>query len=100
MTLETFQEWKKSRVAKKDAKEQAERKAKETRMKAGRSQGMSGRDLFEFNPSLAIEEDYDDEAMDLSMSERQEDDDDDENQVSQGVQNMSVQDAALSGSSA
>lgn len=99
MTLETFQEWKKNRVAKKDAKEQAERKAKETRMKAGRSQGMSGRDLFEFNPSLAIEEDYDDEAMDLSMYERQ-DDDDVENQVSQGVQNMSVQDAAPSGSSA
>ncbi|CDS11452.1 hypothetical protein LRAMOSA03715 [Lichtheimia ramosa] len=99
MTLETFQEWKKNRVAKKDAKEQAERKAKETRMKAGRSQGMSGRDLFEFNPSLAIEEDYDDEAMDLSMYERQ-DDDDAENQVSQGVQNMSVQDAAPSGSSA
>jgi hypothetical protein len=41
-------------------------------MKAGRSQGMSGRDLFDFNPALA--QDYDDEedAIDFSAFDREE----------------------------
>jgi hypothetical protein len=46
---------------KKDAEEAAKRKLKEKQFSAGRSQGMSGRDLFEFNPDLAEdseEEDY------------------------------------------
>jgi hypothetical protein len=59
-------------MVKKDAEESAVRKAKETRWKAGRSQGMSGRDLFDFNPSLAENDDDDDEAFDLTTYDRQE----------------------------
>jgi hypothetical protein len=56
---------------KKDAEEAAKRKLKEKQFSAGRSQGMSGRDLFEFNPDLAEdseEEDY----FDLSTYDREE----------------------------
>ncbi|ORZ06845.1 hypothetical protein BCR42DRAFT_456185 [Absidia repens] len=72
VTLETFNEWKKSRMVKKDADEAAVRKAKETRWKAGRSQGMSGRDLFDFNPALAENDDDDDDAFDLTTYDRDE----------------------------
>ncbi|CAM0142489.1 Translation machinery-associated protein 46 [Umbelopsis sp. WA50703] len=71
VTLETFTEWKKNRMDKKDAEEAAKRKLKEKQFSAGRSQGMSGRDLFEFNPDLAEdseEEDY----FDLSTYDREE----------------------------
>ncbi|KAI9314027.1 hypothetical protein BX666DRAFT_1862893 [Dichotomocladium elegans] len=96
VTLESFNAWKKSRLEKKDAEDLADRKAKETRMRAGRSQGMSGRDLFDFNPSLAAEEDDDEEAIDLTMYEREDSDqDDDENQVSNGVQGLSLQNGAV-----
>ncbi|CAG8540292.1 13354_t:CDS:2 [Funneliformis caledonium] len=46
VTLETFTEWKKSRKAKLDAEEELKRSAKEAAFKAGKAQGMSGRDLF------------------------------------------------------
>ncbi|KAI8338245.1 hypothetical protein BC941DRAFT_470246 [Chlamydoabsidia padenii] len=72
VTLESFNEWKKNRMVKKDAEDAAVRKAKETRWKAGRSQGMSGRDLFDFNPSLAANDDEDDDAFDLSTYDREE----------------------------
>jgi hypothetical protein len=72
VTLESFNQWKKNRIDMKEADESAARKSKETRMKAGRSQGMSGRDLFEFNPTMA--DDYDDEgdALDLTEYDREE----------------------------
>lgn len=100
VTLETFNEWKKNRTAKKEAEELAARKAKETRMKAGRSQGMSGRDLFDFNPSLAMEAEEDEDAMDLTIYERNQDNDidggDEKDQqqqtITDGVANMSLED--------
>lgn len=72
VTLESFKLWKKNRVDKKTAEESAARKSKENRIKAGRSQGMSGRDLFDFNPSLA--QDYNDEedAIDFAAYDREE----------------------------
>ncbi|KAI9253550.1 hypothetical protein BY458DRAFT_535816 [Sporodiniella umbellata] len=73
VTLESFKEWKKNRIDRKEADDSAARKQKETRMKAGRSQGMSGRDLFDFNPALAqsYEEDEED-AFDISQFNREE----------------------------
>ena len=83
VTLESFNQWKKDRIAKKDAVEAAERKQKETRMKAGRNQGMSGKDLFDFNPDLGIDEEDEEDAIDLSQYERKEDDDGLSNGVSE-----------------
>jgi len=62
VTLETFTEWKKNRKAKLEAEEELKRSAKEAAFKAGKGQGMSGRDLFTFNPDLVDQlEDYDDD---------------------------------------
>ncbi|KAI8980974.1 hypothetical protein BDB01DRAFT_794860 [Pilobolus umbonatus] len=72
VTLESFQLWKKNRVDKKYADESAARKSKENRLKAGRSQGMSGRDLFDFNPNLAQDYDDEEEAIDFAEFDREE----------------------------
>ncbi|KAI7903242.1 uncharacterized protein BX663DRAFT_507964 [Cokeromyces recurvatus] len=72
VTLESFKEWKKNRIQKKEAEETAARKAKETKLKTGRSQGMSGRDLFEFNPALAEDNDDEGDAIDFSQYDREE----------------------------
>lgn len=45
VTPETFAIWKKTRMDKKEAEQEAMRKAKETQNAAGKNIGMSGRDL-------------------------------------------------------
>ena len=45
MTPETFAVWKKTRLDKKEAEQEALRKTKEVQSSAGKSSGMSGRDL-------------------------------------------------------
>jgi hypothetical protein len=45
VTPETFSKWKKTRMDKKEAEMEALRKAKEQQNAAGKSTGMSGRDL-------------------------------------------------------
>ncbi|KAJ3368327.1 hypothetical protein GGF31_006418 [Allomyces arbusculus] len=57
VTYETFMEWKRKRLEKQAADEAEKNKAKEAAVKAGRKQGLSGRDLFTF---AAPEEDEDD----------------------------------------
>lgn len=58
VTLESFTKWKNERVAKKEAIEEEDRKQKEQRRAAGKLNGLSGREVFAFNPDLL--EDYDD----------------------------------------
>ncbi|KAI7859343.1 hypothetical protein BDC45DRAFT_432907 [Circinella umbellata] len=87
VTLESFNQWKKDRIAKKDAVEAAERKQKENRMKAGRNQGMSGKDLFDFNPDLGIDEDDEEDAIDLSQYERKEEGEDN---LDKGLSDLSL----------
>ncbi|CAG8550089.1 16040_t:CDS:2 [Racocetra persica] len=89
VTLESFAEWKKNRKAKFEAEEELKRAAKEAAYKAGKAQGMSGRDLFTFNPDLVnhINDDDDGDEFDLSGYQRddnnnnKEDEKDDENLV-------------------
>ncbi|GAA5832836.1 hypothetical protein JCM5353_008351, partial [Sporobolomyces roseus] len=52
LTKESFAEWKKNRLSKKDAEASAIQSAKSATFAAGKSIGMSGRDLFTFNPDL------------------------------------------------
>ncbi|RHZ57119.1 hypothetical protein Glove_393g10 [Diversispora epigaea] len=69
VTLESFTKWKKNRKAKIEADEELKRASKEAAFKAGKAQGMSGRDLFTFNPDLvnqAEEYDDDEDVFDLS----------------------------------
>lgn len=74
VTLESFTKWKNERVAKKEAIEEEDKKQKEQRRAAGKLTGLSGREVFTFNPELL--DDYDDgendEEFDLAeyMKER------------------------------
>ncbi|PZC78747.1 zinc finger CCCH domain-containing protein 15 homolog [Helicoverpa armigera] len=68
ITLETFLAWKKKKIRE---KQEALNKAEEQRrsdFKAGRAVGLSGREMFSFDPALAndADEDDDDEAVDLA----------------------------------
>lgn len=68
VTLETFIAWKKRKIQeKKDALKKEEDK-KRSDFKAGRQVGLSGREMFSFNPSMATEYDIEDgdEAIDSS----------------------------------
>ena len=77
LTLESFLQWKKRKIEEKRsllAKEEAEKKAE---FKAGRNVGLSGRDMFTFNPELAQDSAYDDGEAAFDSYEREEDEDGD-----------------------
>ncbi|CAG8465303.1 5715_t:CDS:2 [Paraglomus occultum] len=74
VTLETFTEWKKNRRSKQEAEEELKQQAKAAAYKAGKAQGMSGRDLFTFNPDLvnqADDYDDDDDVFDINKYKRE-----------------------------
>ncbi|KIL58203.1 hypothetical protein M378DRAFT_15708 [Amanita muscaria Koide BX008] len=57
VTKETFAKWKKTRMDKKQAEMEVLKKAKEAQHAAGKAIGMSGRDLFQYNPEWFADED-------------------------------------------
>ena len=64
---------------KKEAEADAVRKTKDAQAAAGKNSGMSGRDLFQYNPEWfqdSDEEDGEDEDWDLSKYRRQKEDED------------------------
>lgn len=67
VTPETFAIWKKTRMDKKAAEEEALKKAKEAQSSAGKSSGMSGRDLFQYNPEWFEDEEEGDETDDWDL---------------------------------
>ncbi|KAL4066860.1 hypothetical protein V8B97DRAFT_1667054 [Scleroderma yunnanense] len=69
VTPETFAIWKKTRMDKKLAEVEALRKAKEQQHAAGKNTGMSGRDLFQFNPEW-FDDEEDEEDWDISQYRR------------------------------
>ncbi|XP_026463588.1 zinc finger CCCH domain-containing protein 15 homolog [Ctenocephalides felis] len=74
ITLESFIAWKKRKLQeKKDAASRDEEK-KRNDFKAGRQVGISGREMFSFNPELAAEGDIEDgdEAFDVYQREEEE----------------------------
>ncbi|KZT67419.1 hypothetical protein DAEQUDRAFT_694053 [Daedalea quercina L-15889] len=96
VTPETFAKWKRTRMDKKQAEDEALRKAKETQAAAGKNSGMSGRDLFTYNPEWFEDEDEgDEEDWDLSKY-RQDQGDGDEREVEEGMQNLDVIDGSES----
>jgi hypothetical protein len=69
LTKESFAEWKKTRTSKKEAAQQLINSAKSATAAAGKSTGMSGRDLFTFNPDmLGDDEDEADEGDDWDLA--------------------------------
>lgn len=66
-TPETFAAWKKARLEKKAAEQEALDKAKTLQRAAGKMSGMTGKDMFEFGSELyADEEDDVEEEWDIS----------------------------------
>ncbi|KAL0961668.1 hypothetical protein UPYG_G00352820 [Umbra pygmaea] len=76
ITLETFLAWKKRKRQEKVAKSEQDTEKKKADFNAGRSFGVSGRQVFEFCPDLANEDD--EEADDIKYVEKDYDDDDDD----------------------
>ncbi|XP_037283663.1 zinc finger CCCH domain-containing protein 15 [Rhipicephalus microplus] len=75
ITLEIFLAWKKAKIREKQDSEQKERDRKRDEFKAGRSIGLSGRDMFTFRPELAQDDGQNEEgeeAYDLSRLEGEE----------------------------
>jgi len=68
VTKESFEIWKKTRLDKKTAENEALKKSKELTAQAGKATGMSGRDLFTYNP-LLMEGDSDGDEDDCDLEE-------------------------------
>ncbi|KAF8972303.1 hypothetical protein BDZ97DRAFT_1692856 [Flammula alnicola] len=69
VTPETFAVWKKTRMDKKQAEDEALKKAKDLQNNAGKSSGMSGRDLFQYNPEWFADEDEGDASDDFDLEQ-------------------------------
>ncbi|KAH8991172.1 hypothetical protein EDB92DRAFT_681411 [Lactarius akahatsu] len=76
VTRETFAKWKLTRMNKKEAEADAMRKAKNAQAAAGKNSGMSGRDLFQYNPEWFQDSDEEEEEWDLTKYRRQKEDED------------------------
>lgn len=64
LTLETFATWKKTRMNKKEAEADLIKATKTAAHAVGKNNGMSGRDLFTFNPDLGADSDDEDDGED------------------------------------
>jgi hypothetical protein len=76
VTLESFKEWKRSRIERKEAEEREAQEKKAAAYRAGgKNLVVSGRELFMFNPDLLDVDDDDDEGghIDYSQYRREED---------------------------
>lgn len=73
ITLETFCSWKERKRKEREQKRVEDEKRKRTELKAGKDLGLSGRELFTFNPDLVTQDD--EEADDTRYSIHSEDQD-------------------------
>ncbi|KAI0833589.1 hypothetical protein BC628DRAFT_1344365 [Trametes gibbosa] len=90
VTPESFAKWKRTRMDKKMAEEESLRKAKDERHAAGKNSGMSGRDLFTYNPEwFEDEEEGEDEDWDLAKY-RQEKEDEDAAAEAERIRNLEL----------
>jgi len=77
VTLETFVKWKKRKLREKAEAAKKDVSKKKDNLKSGQTTGLSGRELFSYNPNMAGEEDDDEEgcAVDMNLREKEEDND-------------------------
>ncbi|KAK0425844.1 hypothetical protein QR680_009421 [Steinernema hermaphroditum] len=71
VTLESFIAWKKKKLREKKQKAAEDEKQKRSNFKSGKQSGLSGRDLFTFNPELLANDD--DEADDVAYEKELDD---------------------------
>ncbi|KAF7789607.1 hypothetical protein EIP86_000553 [Pleurotus ostreatoroseus] len=76
VTPESFAKWKQTRMNKKVAEEEALKKVKDAQAAAGKSNGMSGRDLFTYNPEWFDDTDEEEEDWDLEKYRKEKEEED------------------------
>lgn len=76
VTLGSFLDWKKRKIEQKKAKDKEQQDKKRKEFNAGRSVGLSGKDMFMFNPDLIAEDDMDDDEGTFDYQREDLDDDD------------------------
>jgi hypothetical protein len=84
VTLETFVLWKKRKLKEKSDKEKKDKEKRKDKYKAGLTVGLSGREMFMFDPSMVADLQNDDdggETFDLSKMERSPEDEDEDDGV-------------------
>lgn len=76
VTLETFLAWKKRKIQEKKDQAKQDEEKKRSDYKAGRQVGLSGREMFSFNPELAAEGNMEegDELFDSSVFNKEDED--------------------------
>lgn len=79
VTLESFLAWKKRKIQEKKDKKAAEEKQKEKDFKSGKQFGISGREMFSFNPDLVDDGPVED--GDVAFDNYSRSDDEDENAI-------------------
>ncbi|KAG6868669.1 hypothetical protein C0993_012172 [Termitomyces sp. T159_Od127] len=98
VTRETFAVWKKTRMDKKAAEEEAIRKAKNAQNAAGKSVGMSGRDLFTYNPEWFADSDEEDDGDDWDLDKyRRQKEAEDLEEEERRISGLSLQDGFNAG---
>lgn len=75
LTLESFLQWKRRKIEERKAKMAKDEAEKKAEFKAGRNIGLSGRDMFTFNPELARDSGYDDGEAAFERYELEDDED-------------------------
>ncbi|KAI0312102.1 hypothetical protein OF83DRAFT_1067783 [Amylostereum chailletii] len=98
VTPETFAKWKQTRMNKKEAEAEAMRKAKDTQAAAGKNVGMSGRDLFQYNPEWFEDSDEEEEDWDLAKY-RREQEDEDQAEEEERIRGLSLEDGSSASAS-
>lgn len=78
LTLESFLQWKRRKIQDRKAKMAKEEADKKAEFKAGRNVGLSGRDMFTFNPELAQDNAYDEDEAAFDLCDREKDEDEDD----------------------
>ncbi|KAI3658051.1 hypothetical protein MP638_006787 [Amoeboaphelidium occidentale] len=83
VTLESFQKWKQDRMLRKQKEQDEQQRQREQAIKAGKSIGASGRELFTYNPNLLQD---DDDVLDFDYNQREESDNEEEIEKANGVE--------------
>ncbi|XP_074595576.1 zinc finger CCCH domain-containing protein 15 homolog [Brevipalpus obovatus] len=94
ITLESFVTWKKRKIEEKIAKDRKETDRKKAEFKAGRNIGLSGREMFTFNPEMVADGNLDDDEATFDHMQRESDNDDEEEIKIKDIDFDSLQSAA------
>lgn len=86
LTLESFLQWKKRKLEERKAEKAKKDATKKAEFQAGRNVGLSGRDMFTFNPELAEDNTYDEGEAAFETYEREPDEDAD------GIEQIPIKD--------